>query len=269
MKQTPRLLVTLICITIGSAAFVSSSVPGIIFYQGRITDTGGPLDTTVDITFKLYDILTGGTPIWSETHSSVQVTDGLFTVLLGSVDMSGNHLPDSEFINANLYLGIQIGTSSEISPRTTMASAPYAIHAATADVASAISGSQSDWFVGGDLNDLYNGSGKLVAFPPDQYEYGVKWIDDMIHRAVCTEWNVGLRFYNLDPYFVDSDNPATGMRWGGVIFYINTSSPDDDAATPSTWRHGYWYIDHTSSTTAIKIFGSNGYLPTSVYCRRR
>jgi len=269
MKIHIKYLATLSCLLLAFVTSASATVPGIISYQGRLTDTGIAVDTIVDITVKLYTVPSGGTSLWQETHSSVQITDGLFTVLLGVVDMTGNPLPDSLFNNPDVYLGVQIGTSAEISPRTKMATVPYSFHSATADVASAVSGSQSDWFVGGDLSDLYNGGGRLSAYPPEEYEYGLNYIDHMIHRAVCTKWNLGLRFYNVDPYFVDSENPSTGMRWGGNIYYIETSASDDDAATPTNWRHGYWYIDHTSATSSIKIFASNGNMPTSVYCRKR
>ncbi|RLC57740.1 MAG: hypothetical protein DRI80_14635, partial [Chloroflexota bacterium] len=38
--------------------------------QGRLTDAGGnPLDGTYSLTFRLYDVSTGGTPLCSDTNS--------------------------------------------------------------------------------------------------------------------------------------------------------------------------------------------------------
>lgn len=267
-KISNPLLLTLLCLTIVPIFAVNSAVPRVISYQGKVDDSGSPLDTTVDITFTLYLDSSGTTDIWSEVHSSVPVTGGLFYVLLGSVDSTGNPLSDSLFNNPDLFLGIQIGASSEITPRTKLASVPFAYHASTADVALSVSQSGSDWFVGGDLSDLYNGNGQLTAFPPDEYEYGFKFLGPTVHRAICTFWNSGLRFYNIEPFFVDSDNPSAGMKWGGVIFYINTLSSDDDAATPTNWRHGYWHLDPTDAAAQIKIFGSLGNSANSVYCRK-
>ncbi|HEX2897487.1 MAG TPA: hypothetical protein VHP63_05500 [candidate division Zixibacteria bacterium] len=269
MKKPRFFLWVFLCLLFGTNLVVFSDVPKMISYQGRITDTGSPVDTTVDIRFRIYTTPTGGSPLWEEIHSAVTVTDGIFAVLLGSVDMTGNPLPDSEFINTNTYLGIQIGTSTEISPRVAFVSVPYAIHSATADVATSVSSSPSDWFVGGDLNDLFNGSGQLTAYPHEQYEYGVKTVDNMIHRAVCTKWNLGLRFYNVEPYFIFSDDPSLGMRWGGTMFYIGTNSADDDAATSTNWRQKYWNIDPASAPSIVQTSSSNGLIPTSVYCRKR
>lgn len=43
------------------------------------------------IVFAIYRTQTGGTPIWQETHSDVQVTDGKFRVMLGGISL----IPDS------------------------------------------------------------------------------------------------------------------------------------------------------------------------------
>ena len=55
----------------------SAGVPQLMNYQGRLTDNGGnPLDTTVSVTFTIYDDSTGGNPKWTELHPAVTVTDG-------------------------------------------------------------------------------------------------------------------------------------------------------------------------------------------------
>ena len=37
------------------------------------------------MTFRMYDVDTGGTEFWTETHTSVPVANGVFSVQLGSV----------------------------------------------------------------------------------------------------------------------------------------------------------------------------------------
>ena len=66
-----------------------------ITYYGYLVDrnTGQPVDTSILITFRIYDDESGGTPIWEETHSSVNVEDGFFDVSLGSI----NDLADIDF----------------------------------------------------------------------------------------------------------------------------------------------------------------------------
>jgi hypothetical protein len=115
-----------------------AGVPQLINYQGRLTDVGGnALDTTVSIVFTIYDDSTGGTAKWTETQGSVTVTDGLFNVLLGSV----NPIMDTVFNDDTRYLGITVGGDPEISPRIRIVSVGYAMQAKNADTAAvALSG---------------------------------------------------------------------------------------------------------------------------------
>ena len=94
-------------------------------YQGYLLDSSGsPVNDTLEMVFRLYDTETGSpdTTLWTETQS-VEVRDGLFSVLLGSVE------PLSQLLfvqNDNLWLGITIG-AEELTPREKLASAPYAL----------------------------------------------------------------------------------------------------------------------------------------------
>jgi hypothetical protein len=100
-------------------------------YQGRLTDpTGTPRDTTVAMTFTIYADSVTTTARWSETHSSVTVEDGLFNVILGSVQM----LDYSVFDTTSLWLGVKVGTAEpEISPRTRIVSTAFAQRVSTID----------------------------------------------------------------------------------------------------------------------------------------
>ncbi|MCP4542589.1 MAG: hypothetical protein GY832_36165, partial [Chloroflexi bacterium] len=55
-------------------------------YQGRLADSGGtPLDGTYGMSFALWDAATGGSIVWGpEAHPAVPVSEGLFSVGLGS-----------------------------------------------------------------------------------------------------------------------------------------------------------------------------------------
>jgi hypothetical protein len=104
-----------------------------INYQGRLGDAAGnPVDTTgahdgLSMTFALYDADTGGTALWSETHANVPVSEGLFSVKLGSVNALS-----TELLNGDRWLGIQIGNDPEMAPREKLAAVPYAMVAGTA-----------------------------------------------------------------------------------------------------------------------------------------
>lgn len=111
-----------------------ANAPQMINYQGRLVNNGGePLDTAVTMTFTIYDAADVGVSKWTETHSSVIVTGGLFNVILGSV----NELPDSVFAGAERYLGITIGDDAELAPRTRLVSSGYAHRVSSIDGAEA------------------------------------------------------------------------------------------------------------------------------------
>ncbi len=71
----------------GGTVLNSPAIPTMINYQGYLTDaSGNPINGTVGMTFSIYTTASGGSALWTETQSSVSVTDGLFNVLLGSVN---------------------------------------------------------------------------------------------------------------------------------------------------------------------------------------
>jgi hypothetical protein len=48
---------------------VLAEVPGLVNYQGTLTDDEGvALDTTVSMTFSIYTDSVGGTQVWTETQ---------------------------------------------------------------------------------------------------------------------------------------------------------------------------------------------------------
>jgi len=104
------------------ASLAYTEVPRLINYQARLTDNDGLLlDTTVSMTFTIYDDEVGGAVLWSETFPSVTVDSGGFSVILGSTMTIG----DDVFSGDQGWLGVQIGTDSEMSPRSQLTGVPY------------------------------------------------------------------------------------------------------------------------------------------------
>jgi hypothetical protein len=99
---------------------ISAQAPDPLSFQGYVTDLGStPLSNpSIPMTFKLYE---GSSLVWTEIHTSVEIVEGIFNVLLGSV----TPLNTVRF-NRSLSLGIQVGATAEISPRTPLAAAAYA-----------------------------------------------------------------------------------------------------------------------------------------------
>jgi len=146
-------LVGLLLLVIVSTVGASPAAPQIMNYQGRLTDSAGnPLNGTYSITFKLYNVSSGGTAFWTETHSTVSVTDGLFNVLLGS----SNPLNPSDFTGTT-YLGVKVGSDPEMTPRQQIVSVAYALVAATSESG----GGAGYWAASG--NDIYNSNSGCVG----------------------------------------------------------------------------------------------------------
>lgn len=106
--------------------FTNPDTPRLLNYQGKLTDSDGPVTGTVSITFSIYDA--GGTPIWSETHGNVSVKDGLFNAILGGT----TPIPDSVFSSGERYLGLTVN-GEEIMPRQQIVSIIFALKAQDAD----------------------------------------------------------------------------------------------------------------------------------------
>jgi hypothetical protein len=107
------------------------SIPKLLSYQGRLTDTMGvPVpDGSYSVVFRLYTVPSGGTHYWTETQS-VQTRGGIFSALLGSVTPVGT-VPDA----GALYLGMAVSGGAEMTPRVRIASVAYAYKADTANYA--------------------------------------------------------------------------------------------------------------------------------------
>jgi hypothetical protein len=127
MKLTTILifcLATLVVIT-----NIYAQIPNTLSYQGLITDANGKPqpDGNYDLTFKLYDVSTGGSALWVETHTAVPVNGGLFSVILGEVASL------TLDFNKQYYLGITIGAGTELVTRMPLTSSAYSLRAKVAD----------------------------------------------------------------------------------------------------------------------------------------
>ena len=70
------------------AGLVSLHGQASLVIQGSVQNaSGAPVNNgTYSMTFRLYETESGGTPVWSETQTSVAVTGGLYSISLGSVN---------------------------------------------------------------------------------------------------------------------------------------------------------------------------------------
>ena len=107
-----------------------TQAPLLLNYQGKLFDQNSePLNANTDITFKIFTAETEGTELWSETHTNVTVSNGIFNVMLGSVTtLSADVFTDA----GSRYLEVVVDTET-LSPRFHLVSVAYAIRATEAD----------------------------------------------------------------------------------------------------------------------------------------
>lgn len=114
----------LICFTVQHAN--AQSVPNTMNYQGRLTDNSpqqNPVNGTVPMVFSIYDSISGGSLLWTETWSAVSVVNGIFNVLLGS---NGTSIPSSVF-TGGISRYLEIAANGEtLTPRQQIGSVGFA-----------------------------------------------------------------------------------------------------------------------------------------------
>ncbi|NWG28719.1 MAG: hypothetical protein HXY48_09335 [Ignavibacteriaceae bacterium] len=120
-----KLLLLAVFIVFTSTNIFSQAIPKQIDYQGVLKTSAGTIvpDGNYQLTFKIYNDPTGGTPLWSEAQT-VAVANGIFSAHLGSI----TPITTVPF-NRIHFLGITIGADPELSPRTLLTPSPYSFMA--------------------------------------------------------------------------------------------------------------------------------------------
>lgn len=120
-----KLLLLTIFIVFTSNNIFSQAIPKQIDYQGVLKTSAGTIvpDGNYQLTFRIYNDPTGGTPLWSEAQT-VAVANGIFSAHLGSI----TPITTVPF-NRIHFLGITIGADPELSPRTILTPSPYSFMA--------------------------------------------------------------------------------------------------------------------------------------------
>lgn len=121
------------CVLSVLALFVMLHVAGIqslsaqsgatLSVQGVIKNSDGSAveDGNYSIKFSLYASESGGTPVWTETQDAVDVTGGIYSVLLGASS------PLTAAFDRTYYMGMSIDGGAELIPRARLTSSPYAL----------------------------------------------------------------------------------------------------------------------------------------------
>ncbi|UCB52185.1 MAG: hypothetical protein JSV10_09395 [Candidatus Zixiibacteriota bacterium] len=201
--MTKVLFLTGICVLLLSSSAFPTDIPKLINYQGMLTDdSGGPLTGSYNMTFRIYNAPSGGSLRWQETHTGVSVTNGLFNVILGSVNPDGVNLDFSE----EYWLDITAG-GEHMSGRLRFTSVGYAYRAHRADTASVAVAAPS----GGGWTD--DGSVVRLGTSSDQVGIGLS----NPNRKLYVAENVsGLSF----PAKLDNPHSTYNTDATGILFSV-------------------------------------------------
>ncbi|KKR66798.1 MAG: hypothetical protein UU08_C0033G0002 [Candidatus Uhrbacteria bacterium GW2011_GWE2_40_58] len=233
----------------------AASAPNLLNYQGRVLNSNGvPVaDSTLDVEFRLYDALSGGTCLWSNSSTncstsvarSVTLTSGLFSEQLGDTAAAVPYaaITDSVFAdNSGVYLEVEI-EGETLTPRKRMVAAPYALNAQTGVFD----------FGGADSFELVNGTTPTVN-TAGELAIDTDADGDLIDQGVLTYYDGSTQMYviAIDGISGFSDNDvvvydAATDKWlveaqaGGAS---QLSDLSDVNTSTATFHHFSWYDHH-------------------------
>jgi hypothetical protein len=134
--------------------------------------SGAPENGKFSMEFSIYNDSTGGDLLWNETQDSVEVKNGLFNVMLGTVDS----IPDSAFKGPDRWLQVKVN-DSVLSPRRRIVSVGYAF-------------TDGDWTVDGD--NIYREQGN-VGIGTTNPVAKIEIVEDIAH------YGKAIRITNTNP----------------------------------------------------------------------
>lgn len=193
--------------TVTAAAADIAAIPIAFSYQGTLRLADGSLPTGLHkITLRIFDNVTGGTELHTETFDNTAVRNGNFSVVVGDAKAIGAAV----FDNANLYISIAVGTDPEMLPRQRLFPVPWAMQAGQAITATTLFANAS---VNGLTTTGLTATGP-VAMNADATVKAFREIGDAAGNKTPDHYDMSLRRYTLE------------AKDGGAAF---NSVPVDDA----------------------------------------
>jgi len=229
------------------APATSAQAPRTISHQGYLEQDGAPVSATLPITFGLFAVASGGTALWTEAHPAVDVADGIYGVVLGSITSL-----DGVDFNRPLWLQVRVDGNT-LSPRTALTGVPAAMTLpAGATVSGAVTtGSQAalggvNTATSGTAYGLYGES--AVTGPNGAGVYGVAPRNGVVGLATTTGTATGFGV-------AGNSTAPTGTHYGVWGSSASTTGRGTFGWATATTGVNYGVYGLTQSTGGRGVYG--------------
>ncbi len=176
----PRLSLFVFCLLFFMFA-TSHAVPVRIGFQGVLRNTDKLVTGPVGMTFRLFDMANGGTPLWEETQE-VAVDKGIFSIILGDGELNAAYGTLMEAILSGDELWLEVQAADEeapMTPRQAIVSTAFALKAGNADQLSGLTVT--------DLNATYINIDETNVIHSDMIVDNSIRTDDLAEQSVTGE----------------------------------------------------------------------------------
>jgi len=250
------------CFLVLLAFAQTSSAQATLSVQGTVQKSTGAAvdDGDYSLTFRLYTTETGGTPVWSETQDPVNIIGGVYSVTLGSIT------PLTAAFDQTYYLGVKVGTGTELTPRARLTSSPYALSLIGQDnifpSTGAVGTGTATPSAGYQLHvKSAAGDGKLLVEGSTGSEIQFKKGANM---ASITYDGTNISIQNLNLVFDSGISLPAGqtVKYNGVSDWRLVDT-DDFLTTTEGWSSYPGYSSSSASAPSRQILGApinNGYI---------
>jgi len=234
-------------------------VPQLLNYQGYLTDTTGiPIDDSLDMTFKIFDAVSSGNELWSETQTSVPIERGVFSIILGEI----TPIPDSVFDDfSNTWFELTLEGPQTLAPRTRITSVGYAYTSTYSDTAefARVGAADNDWIV--NSNRLYPAGDYGLAMRSSNVMWGSNLNTHVNFGVSCTTGTL-LQNYNYCTIGGGYRNRATHSAATVAGGYQNTAAYHYAAVGGGRYNYnaGYYSVIPGGYADTITATGDYSYL---------